>query len=129
MPSMALLVHRVADLDEGRLLLVIAEAVGTDLSKDHLPDALGLQVVVDPGRNVGDAGPRVKQDGGNVGLLILEGSNLQPGLEIVNQMRGKSVAHDYEPVICVGVAVSERGNREAGDSYFRDLVTEWGDVI
>ena len=60
MSSLTLLVHRVADLDEGRLLLVIAKAVGTDISEDHLPDALGLQVVVDPGRDVGDAGPGVE---------------------------------------------------------------------
>ena len=129
MPSLALLVHRVADLDEGGLLLVVAEAIGRHISKDDFPDPLRLQVVVDLDGNVSDAGPRVEQDGGDVGLLIREGSHLQPGLEIVHQMLGKSVAHNYEAVVCVGVAVSEGRKGEAGDSYFGDLMAERGDVI
>ena len=128
MSSLTLLVHRVADLDQGGFLLVIAKAVSTNIGEDHLPDALGLQVVVDPGRDVGDAGSRVKQDGGNVGLLVLEGSHLQPGLEVVDQVRGKGVAHNNKPVVCIGVAVSERGDREGRDPNSWDLVTEWKDV-
>ena len=129
MSSLTLLVHRIADLDQGRFLLIIAKAVGSNIGEDHLPDGLGLQVVMDLGRDVGDTRSRVKQNGGDVGLLVLEGSDLQPGLEIVDQVRSKGVAHDDKPVVCIGVAVAERGNREARDPNLWDLVTEWGDVI
>ena len=60
MPSLALLVHRVADLDEGGLLLVVAEAISRYISKYNLPDPFRLQVVVDLDGDVCDAGPGVE---------------------------------------------------------------------
>ena len=129
MSSLTLLVHRVADLDEGGLLLVVAEAIGRHISKDDFPDPFRLQVVVDLDGDVCDAGPGVEQNGRDVGLLVLEGGHLEPGLEIVDEVLGKNVAHNYEAVLYAGMAVPEGGKGEAGNSYPGDLMAEGGNII
>ena len=129
MPGLALLVHHVADLDEGGLLLVITEAVRGDISEDDLPDPFRLEVVVDLGGDICDTGPGVEQDGGDVRLPVLEGGHLESGPEVVDEMLSEGVAYNYEPVFCTGVAVPEGGKGEAWNSYFWDLMAEGRYVI
>ena len=129
MPSLALFVHHVADLDEGGLLLVVAKAIRRYIRKYNLPDPFCLQMVVDLVGDVSDARPGVKQDGGDERLLVLEGSHLEPGLEVADEVLSEGVAHDDEAVFNTGVAIPEGGKGEAGNSNLGDLMAQGGNVI
>ena len=70
------LVDLVDDLDQGGLLLVIAEGAGGDIQEDYLPERLGLDEVLNPGGHVGDAWPDVKDDWREELDPVDEGSSL-----------------------------------------------------
>ena len=127
--SLTLFVDHVADLDEGGLLLIIAETVSRNIGEDYFPDPFRLQVVMDLVGDVRDAGPGVEQDGGDERLLVPEGSRLEPGLEVVDEVLGEGVAHDDESMFNTGVAIPERRKGEAGNSDLWDLVAVRGNVI
>ena len=86
-------------------------------------------MVVDLVGDVSDAGPGVEQDGGDERLLVLEGSRLEPGLEVVDEVLGKGVAHDDEAMFNTGVAIPEGRKGEAGNSDLWNLVAVRGNVI
>ena len=127
--GLALFVDHVADLDEGGLLLIIAESKSRNIGEDYSPDSFRHQVVMNLVGDVRDAGPGAEQDGGDERLLVPEGGRLEPSLEVVDKVLGEGVAHDDESVFHTGVTIPERRKGEAGNSDLRDLVAVRGNVI
>ena len=83
--SLTLFIDHVADLDEGRLLFIIAETISRNVGKDYLPDPFRLQVVMDLVGDVRDAGPGVEQDGGMNGCLCLKEAAWSPVLKLLTR--------------------------------------------
>ena len=129
MTGVTLLIHRVAQLNECRLLLIITDTKSTDVSKDNSPDGFGLDDVVEESGDVKNTRPGVDDCGGDEPLLVLKRRGLQASLELASEVRGEDATDNGSTVVGAEVPIAEMGEGSAGGSDVYNLMGVRGDII